>query len=70
MPTQKEVISTAEGASYMKYELVSKKGEKMVMPVRYSIRRSQKQDHSVSMDHSFHTTEALAGLVRKEDMMD
>jgi hypothetical protein len=38
-----------EGASYMKYELVEKKGEKVIIPVRYSIRKA-KQEANVSMD--------------------
>jgi hypothetical protein len=52
----------AEGASYMRYELVEKKGEKVIMPVRYSIRRNDPKAN-VSMDQSFHTCEALAGKV-------
>ena len=38
-----------DGASFMKYELVEKKGEKVLMPVRYSIRKG-KQAANVSMD--------------------
>lgn len=46
----------------MRYELVGKKGEKVIMPVRYSIRRNDLKAN-VSMDQSFHTCEALAGKV-------
>lgn len=35
-----EQATKTEGASYMKYSLVEKKGEKVIMPVRYSIRKS------------------------------
>ena len=31
------------GASYIRYEIIEKKGKQFVVPVRYSIRRQQKR---------------------------
>jgi len=43
------------GASFVRYEVIEKKGQKVLVPVRYSIRNS-------NMDTSFHTKEALQAL--------
>ena len=38
-----EVADEVGGASYFRYEMIEKKGEKILVPVRYSIRH--KGDH-------------------------
>lgn len=43
------------GASYVRYEVIEKKGEKVLVPVRYSIR-------NCNLDTTFHTKEALQAL--------
>lgn len=43
------------GASFVRYEVIEKKGQKVLVPVRYSIRNS-------NLDASFHTKEALQAL--------
>ena len=40
------------GASYLRYEVLERKGQKILIPVRYSIR-------NCNLDPSFHTKEAL-----------
>ena len=35
------VGENAQGASYIRYEIIEKKGKQMVVPVRYSIRRTK-----------------------------
>jgi hypothetical protein len=43
------------GASYLRYEIVEKKGTKILVPVRYSIRNQ-------SLDTTFHTKEAMEAM--------
>ena len=44
-----------KGASFVRYEIIEKKGQKILVPVRYSIRNQ-------NLDVSFHTKEALSAV--------
>ena len=48
------------GASYLRYEIVEKKGQKILVPVRYSIRNS-------SLDTSFHPMQSRRGIAMASD---
>jgi hypothetical protein len=50
----------------MKYEVLQKKGQKVIMPIRYSVRNAPEQQSSC-MDKSFHTGEALGGVSSHKD---
>ena len=43
------------GASYLRYEVLEKKGQKVLVPIRYSIRNQ-------NLDTTFHTKEAMQAL--------
>lgn len=47
--------SHLESASYVRFEIVEKKGQKILVPVRYSIRNQ-------NLDTSFHAKEALEAV--------
>ena len=44
-----------QSASFVRYEIVEKKGQKILVPVRYSIRNQ-------NLDVSFHAKEALQAV--------
>ena len=48
----------------MKYEVLLQKGQKVIMPIRYSVRHA-------NIDTSFHTGEVFAGIsTTHNDQMD
>ena len=50
-----------QSASFVRYEIVEKKGQKILVPVRYSIRNQ-------NLDVSFHAKEALQALYQPSEM--
>lgn len=56
-------LSTEEvgGASYLRYEILEKNGQKVLVPVRYSIRNQ-------CLDTTFHTKEALQAVYQPCEM--
>ena len=44
-----------KSASFVRYEIIEKKGQRILVPVRYSIRNQ-------NLDTSFHTKEALQAV--------
>lgn len=53
--------SELQSASYVRFEIVEKRGQKILVPVRYSIRNQ-------SLDTSFHTKEALQAVYQPSEM--
>jgi len=49
------------GASFVRYEILEKKGQKILVPVRYSIRNQ-------NLDVSFHAKEALQAVYQPNEM--
>lgn len=50
-----------KSASFVRYEIIEKKGQRILVPVRYSIRNQ-------NLDTSFHTKEALQALYQPSEM--
>ena len=50
-----------KGASYVRYEVLEKKGSKILVPVRYSIRNQ-------NLDTTFHTKEAIGAHYKPCEM--
>ena len=48
-------------ASFLRYEIVEKKGQRILVPVRYSIRNQ-------NLDVSFHAKEALQAVYQPSEM--
>ena len=48
-------------ASYLRYEIIEKRGQKILVPVRYSIRNQ-------TLDTSFHAKEALQAVYQPSEM--
>lgn len=42
LPKQEEKKEDLGGSSYIRYEIIDKKGKQFLVPVRYSIRRAAK----------------------------
>ena len=56
------------GASYLKYKVVEKKGDKMLVPVRYSIRNQPAASKRQNLDTTFHTKEAMKAAYKPSQM--
>lgn len=57
------------GASYLKYKVVEKKGDKMLVPVRYSIRNQPTGSKGKqNLDTTFHTKEAMKAAYKPSQM--
>ena len=53
------------GASCLKYEVLEKKGQKILVPVRYSVRN---QKSTQNLNTTFHTKEAMQALYEPNEM--